>query len=344
MNRHRASRRRFLVSLAAIGAGAMMPGSTSIAQTGAPGARAVRGRIDVHHHMYPPFYVKEMGVNSNWMPATSLDAMDKNDVATAMLSPVQVVVQDSMADRSERARTLTRRNNEYGAQVVKDYPGRFGHFAALPLPDQEGSLREIQYAYDVLKADGIGLFTSYIDKWLGDTDFWPAFEELNRRNAVVFVHPARPVCCRNLPGQSGIIEFDIDTARAIDSLLWNGTSAKFPNIRFIFVHSGGAMSVLAQRIMDDLPRNREHAEKLPKGVEYEFKKLYFDVAHGTGGPALAALKVLVPISQILYGSDAPLRDYELTDRLLYQYDGFSINDMKAINRGNAERLFPRLKA
>ena len=138
--------------------------------------------------------------------------------------------------------------------------------------------------------------------------------------------------------------FDIDTARAVDSLLWNGTSAKFPNVRFIFVHSGGAMSVLAARIIDDLPRNREHAAKLPNGVEYEFKKLYFDVAHGTGAPALAALKALVPVSQILYGSDVPLRTYELTDRGFNQYEGFSTNDLKAINRGNAERLFPRLKA
>src|SRR5207237_3225472 len=133
----------------------------------------------------------------------------------------------------------------------------------------------------------------------GDPAFWPAYEELSRRNAIVFIHPARPACCHDLPGQSGIIDYDLDTARAIDSLLWNGTSAKFPNIRFIFVHSGGAMSVLAQRIMDDLPRNREHAGKLPNGVEYEFKKLYFDVAHGTGTPALAALKALVPVSQIL---------------------------------------------
>jgi predicted TIM-barrel fold metal-dependent hydrolase len=305
-------------------------------------AQAARGRIDVHHHLYPPFYVKEMKANSNWTPAVSLDAMEKNDVATALLSPVANLVGNSLSDRSERARTLARGNNEYGAQLVKDYPGRFGLFAALPLPDQDGSLREIAYAYDVLKADGIGLWTSYVDKWLGDPAFWPAYEELNRRNAVVFVHPSRPACCSNLPGQSGIIDFDLDTARAIDSLLFNGTSARFPNVRFIFVHSGGAMSVLAQRVIDDLPRN-QRAAKLPNGVEAEIKKLYFDVAHGAGRPALAALRALVPVSQILYGSDVPLRNYDLTDRPFEEYDGFSINDLKAINRGNAERLFPRLR-
>lgn len=338
------SRRDFLASLAVAGAEAALPAGAWTAQIGDPLGRASKGRIDVHHHMYPPFYVKEMDARSNWMPMTSIEAMDKADVATAMLSPVALMVQNSMADRSERARMLVRKNNEYGAQTVKDFPGRFGHFAALPLPDQDGSLREIEYAFDTLKADGCGLFTSYIDKFVGDPAFWPAYEELNRRNAVIFVHPQKSACCTNLPNQSGIIDFDLDTARAIDSVIWNGTSAKFPNIRFIFVHSGGAMSVLASRIIDDLPRNKERAALFPNGVENEFKKFYFDVAHGAGRPALAALKELSPISQILYGSDVPIRAYDLTDKPFSEYDGFSPSDLRAIYRGNAERLFPRLKA
>ena len=119
--------------------------------------------------------------------------MDKHGVATAMLSPVQRLVMDSMSDRSDRARSLARQNNEYGAQLVKDYPGRFGLFAALPLPDQDGSLKEIEYAFDVLKADGIALWTDYIDKWPGDPAFAPVFDELNRRKAVVFFILPRPL-------------------------------------------------------------------------------------------------------------------------------------------------------
>jgi len=247
-----------------------------------------------------------------------------------------------MSDRSEKGRSLARQSNEYCAQMVKDYPGRFGFFAALPLPDTEGSLKEIAYALDTLKADGIALWTSYMDKWLGDPSFAPVYEELNRRSAVVFVHPARASCCRNLAGQSGIIEYDIDTARAIDSLLFDGTLAKNPNVRFIFSHSGGAFPVLAARIVDDFPKSR--AANAPNGVEHEFKKLYFDTAHAGRAPALDALKDIVPVSQIMYGSDAPIRNYELTDDWLVQYAGFSEDDWKAINRGNAERLFPRLKA
>ena len=349
-----ASRRKFLKALAMAGAGAIVPGTVIggklFSQAISPSVRPMLGRIDVHHHLFPPFYLKAMeeqmragGFNPRpWTPSTSIDMMDKHGIATAFVSPVQRLVMDSMSDRSEKGRSLARQNNEYCAQMVKDYPGRFGFFAALPLPDTDGSLKEIAYSLDVLKADGFGLWTSYMDKWIGDPSFAPVYEELNRRNAVVFVHPARASCCRNLPGQSGIIEYDIDTARAIDSLLWDGTLAKNPNIRFIFSHSGGAFPVLAARIIDDFPKNR--ADKVPHGVDYEFKKLYFDTAHAGRAPALDALKDIVPISQIMYGSDAPIRNYELTDEWLVQYAGFSEDDWKAINRGNAERLFPRLKA
>jgi len=342
------------------GAGAILPaggfggdsrrGWFAAAQVTSPSVRPLPGRIDVHHHLFPPFYVKAMEEQMRasgftpraWTPATSIDMMDKHGIATAFVSPVQRLVMDSMGDRSEKARSLARQSNEYAAQMVRDFPGRFGNFAALPLPDTDGSLKEIDYALDVLKADGIALWTSYMYKWLGDPSFAPVYEELNRRGAVVFVHPARASCCRNLPGQSGIIEYDIDTARAIDSLLWDGTLAKNPNIRFIFSHSGGAFPVLAARIIDDFPKNR--ADKAPNGVEYEFKKLFFDTAHAGRAPALDALKDIVPISQILYGSDAPIRNYELTDDWLVRYAGFSEDDWKAINRGNAERLFPRLKS
>jgi predicted TIM-barrel fold metal-dependent hydrolase len=344
------SRRHFLNALAMSGAAAAMPVSGMLGQSSTGGSRVNPGRIDVHHHMFPPFYVKAMENELRassfsvrpWTPATSLNMMDKAGIATAMMSPVQRLIMDSMSDKSDRARGLARQSNEYVAQLVRDYPGRFGNFAALPLPDTDGSLKEIAYALDTLKADGIALWTSYMDKWVGDPAFWPAYEELNRRSAVVFYHPARNLCCRNLPGQSNILEYDIDTARAIDSLLWNGTLSKFPSVRHVFSHSGGAFTTLAARIIDDFPKNR--ADKAPNGVEYEIKKLYFDVAHAGKSAALDALKDIVPVSQIMYGSDAPIRNYDLTDAGLDVYPGFSEADWKAINRGNAERLFPRLKA
>ena len=341
------SRRDFFKTAAAV---AMVPAAGMLAQNRAP---ATRGRIDVHHHLYPPAYVKEMEqemkatnfVARPWTPQVSLEAMDKHGVATAMLSPVQRLVLDSMSDKSERARKLVRINNDYNAQVVRDNPSRFGLMAALPLPDIDGSLKEIAYAYDVLKADGIALWTSYLDKWPGDKVFTPIWEELNRRKAVVFYHPAAASCCRNLIPElaiSGIIEYDIDTARCAESMLVGGVPGKFPDIKFIFSHSGGALSVLAARIIDDYPK--AFAARLPHGVEYEFRKFYYEVAHASKPAALDALKDIAPVSQILYGSDVPLRAYELTNEGLDVYSGFSPKDWDAIYRGNAEQLFPRLKA
>ncbi len=279
-----------------------------------------------------------------WSPALSLEAMDKSGVATALLSPVQRLVMDSMSDRGERARTLARQSNEFGAQVVRDNPRRFGLLAALPLPDTEGSLREIEYAYDTLKVDGIALWTSYLDKWPGDPSFDRVWEELNRRQAIVFFHPATPSCCRNLiPGLSisGIIEYDLDTARAAESMLVNRTPMKFPNIRFIFSHSGGALMVLAARIVDDLPRDNK--DVTAQQVTDAFKKFYYETAHASKPAALDALKDVAPVSQILFGSDVPIRPYDLTTIGLDDYAGFSASDWRAINRGNAERLWPRFK-
>jgi len=343
------SRRDLLKTLAA-GTAAVLPAAGLLGQ--APGAARRNGRIDVHHHMLPPFYPAEMaaelkatGFNARpWTPQVSIEAMDNAGVDASLVSPIQRVVLDSMSDKSERARSFAGRNNEYGAQMVRDHPERFGLFAALPLPDTEGSLKEIAYCYDTLKVDGIALWTSYLDKWPGDEAFVPVFEELNRRKAVVFFHPAAATCCRNLiPGLSisGMIEYDLDTARAAESLLVGGTPAKFPDIRFIFSHSGGAFTVLAARIVDDYPKNL--ANRLPKGVDYEIKRFYYETAHASKAPALDSLKDLVPVSQILFGSDATIRPYPLTVEGLDEYQGFSPNDWHAINRGNAEKLFPRFK-
>jgi predicted TIM-barrel fold metal-dependent hydrolase len=334
------SRRDFLKTVAIAGAGALLPAGMLLAQNG---TRVQAGRIDVHHHFYPPDYVKavEFRMNRPWTPQTSIDQMDKAGVATAMLSPVQLLVKDSMSGKDQKTRDLARISNEYNAKCVRDYPKRFGCFAALPMMDTEGALNEIAYALDTLKADGFGLWTSYLDKWIGSADFWPIYEELNRRNAVVFYHPANNSCCRNISDQSGIINYDIDTTRAIDSMLFTGTPSKYPNVRHIWSHAGGGFAVLAPRIMDDYPKNR--ADRVPNGVEYEIKKFYFDTAHAGRAATIDALHDIVPVSQILYGSDVPLRDYPLTDNFLDEYPRFSQDDWKAINRGNSERLFPRLR-
>src|SRR5439155_12471477 len=155
-------------------------------------------RIDVHHHIAPPKYVEEMRAllqppTLAWTPARSIEDMDQAGVATAITS---ITTPGVWIGDHAQGRRVARECNDFAARLVVDYPGRFGMFAALPLPDIEASLREIEYGLDTLKADGISLFTSYRDKWLGDPAFEPAMAELNRRKAVVYTHPEAPVCCR----------------------------------------------------------------------------------------------------------------------------------------------------
>ncbi len=341
-------RRKFLAGLGATGLAAAVS-----VPTVRPARAEPRRLIDVHSHIAPPFYVTENrdriagsrgGEVSRpwleWSPQQSLAAMDEHGVETSMLS---LSTPGVWFGNAEEARATARRVNDYGAELVRNHPGRFGQFAAIPLPDTEGSLREIEYAFDVLKADGIGLLTSYGDKWLGDPAYAPVLEELNRRKALVFVHPTTPNCCRALmPGISPLMtEIPQDTTRTITSLLFSGTLTRLKDIRFIFSHAGGTIPMVAGRLTNYAPKNR--AEVLPQGVDYELKRLHYDIAVSGYRPAVAALTGLIPISQILFGSDFPYRPLGESADTMGQL-GLSESDLAAIGRGNAMGLLPRLKA
>jgi len=307
-------------------------------------------RIDVHHHMLPPEYAsltrdRILEITSGdttvlkWTPDVTLEQMEQFDVASSILS---LPVPGAWYQGKENSRKLARISNEYGARLSKDYPERFGMFAALPLPDVDGSLTEIAYAFDVLGADGAYLQTSYDDKWPGDPAFAPVFDELNRRKAIVFVHPTEPCCCANLiPGiPSNVIEFVFDTTRAITSLLVNGTFSRCPDIRFIFCHSGGTMPVLAARINGFFQARSALASRVPNGVLYELRKLNYDIANATNTSSLAALMNLVPTTQMLWGSDFP---YRAVGPTATGWDSYQVSDeiKRAVNRDNALKLFPR---
>jgi 6-methylsalicylate decarboxylase len=294
------SRRTVLKHVAALGAGAALSIRPLLARIPRVDSNPQRGRIDVHHHMLPPFYldlrraVPDVGKMPTWSPSKSLDDMEKNGVTTAMLS---LAVSGVTFDAGEAGRSLARKSNDFGAQLVQDHPASFGLLAALPLPDPQGSLLEMEYALDTLHADGIALLSSYGDKWLGDPAYVHVFEELNRRKAVVFVHPSAPNCCANLQAHvpASTMEFFFDTARTIDSLLMNGTFSRFPNLQFIFSHGGGAMPLLANRIARLFPK--ELASLAPNGVLYELKRQYYDTANATNPSSLSALMNLIPSSR-----------------------------------------------
>jgi predicted TIM-barrel fold metal-dependent hydrolase len=339
------SRRAALKHLAAIGAGAALSTRTVFANLQSAVANPKRGRIDVHHHMLPPFYmdlrraVPDVGRMPECSPARSLDDMEKNGVMTAMLS---LAVSGVSFDAGEAGRSLARKSNDFGAELVRDHPSSFGLLAALPLPDPQGSLAEIEYALDKLHADGIALLSSYGDKWLGDPTYAPVFEELNRRKAVVFVHPNAPNCCANLLPHvpASTIEFLFDTTRTIESLLTTGTFSRFPNVQFIFSHGGGAMPMLANRIARNFPKDL--SAQVPNGVLYELKRQYYDTASASNPTSLNALLSVVPASQVVFGSDFPfLSAGEAAGDLARS--GLPDATVEAIDRGNAARLFERLK-
>jgi predicted TIM-barrel fold metal-dependent hydrolase len=276
---------------------------------------------------------------TGWSAAQVLDHMDHTGVATgiASISPWGPHFKDA-----DEARHLARLCNDYAAGMNRDHPGRFGLFAAMPLPDIDGTLKEIEYALDTLKAEGVGLMTNYGDKWPGDPVFAPVFEELNRRKAVVYFHPNTPQCCgRLVPDTSpAMLEWPYDTGRAVVSLLVGGALAKYRDIKFIFSHAGGPVPALAGRIVN-MTRNRKDLARIaPQGVLHELARLHYDTANAYTAPSMAALLKLVPASQVLFGTDYPYYTLEETVAGLAELN-LSAAEYRAIDRGNAARLMPR---
>ena len=339
-------RRGFLAGLAALGASTLMPGC----QTAGPAPAAAGGkpfRIDVHHHIAPPAYSAAlksmMRGHAKWSVQGTLEEMDKSGTATAITSLINPAMPVWLND-VPGGRKMARIANEYAAQLTRDHPGRFGSFASIPLWDTEGSLREIEYAYGTLKADGIYLMTSYGGKLLGDPDFFPVLEELNRRKAVVYTHPTAPACCVGIQPYVSInaIEGPVDTTRTMISLLFQGGAAKYPDIKWIFSHSGGVTPFLLSRYQrEEMEKDRKAV--LPRGLMYELQKFYYDTAQGHHEGAMKALLAIIPPSQVLYGTDYPFWDGRKVSNDLAKA-GFSASDMMAVDRNNALRLFPRLAA
>ncbi len=309
-------------------------------------------RIDTHHHILPPKYLSEErerifasapsyeGTMQAWTPSVALDIMDRDGVATAVTSISAPGIW--FGDRN-KTRKLARDCNDYAAQMARDHKGRFGVFAVLPFPDVDGCLREIEYALDTLKVDGMGLMTSFGDQWPGDTAFAPVWDELNRRKAVVYFHPMCPGCCTDLlPGIApAMMEFPFDTTRAIASLLFSGTFSRCPDIRFIFSHGGGTLVALAPRMAAIAERRPHLSDKLPNGAMHEFGRLYYDLVNAADPMVFESIRKIAGIPHLLYGSDFPFWDPAVTTNNIAKLN-LSPADLRAIERDNALRLLPNL--
>ena len=305
--------------------------------------------IDVHHHIIPPQYLNTVGSAAiggpagratapGWSPAVSLDAMDALGIESAVVSISAPGF--PLADVRGRAR-LTRDANVYARQLREDHPGRFGTFAAVPLPDVPTAIQEAVYALDTLHADGIGLLTSYEGSYLGDEHFAPFFDELQRRKAVVFVHPTPCTCSAGV--MTGLapsaIEYPQETTRTIATLLFSGTLDRCPDVKFIFCHGGGTLPYVAGRIA-----NRK-TDKAPN-PQASLSRLYFDVAQAMNAITLPALLRYATPQRVVFGTDFPFIGVDALRPSLATLAPLvpDEKDLRTIARDNVLSLIPRLRA
>jgi predicted TIM-barrel fold metal-dependent hydrolase len=321
---------------------------TGALATGLAAAAPAPHRIDIHHHIAPPTWLKAFQAwqpgpspMARWSIQASLDDMDAAGVAKAVVS---ITAPGTFRETGIAAgRQMARECNDYARQLCDDHPTRFAFFTALPAPDIDGCLAEIAHALDQQGAQGVGLLTSYGDKWLGDPIFFPMLEELNRRKAVVYTHPAYADCCRNLqPNVSSIVvEFGADTSRAMASIIFSGAAARFPDIRWIFSHAGGATPFLVERFTQQA-MTPAAAALYPNGLAPVLARFFYDTAQSSNRTAMGALKTIAPTTQILFGTDYPFRTSRDHVDGLRQSRTFTAAELRAIERTNALRLLPRL--
>ena len=343
------NRRRFLTGLAAAGAATILPSDALLAQPAAP-----RGVIDTHHHFYAPeykqasdefnsqFHIPPIPLITSWTPEQSLAEMDKGGVQLSVVSlPSTPGLWFNKGP--EMAVKMSRICNDYAATMMQKYPKRFAFWAALPMLDIDASLKEIAHALDDLKADGIGLQTSYGDKWPGDPMYAPVWEELNRRHAVVYFHPLAPACCGRIADAApnpAVLEVPFDTVRAIVSLLMTGSFVKYRNIKWLWSHGGGAMPMLSGRVNQFVKDDKNQPNYAPNGVYAELTRLYYDTANAVWKPTWGSVRSLIPVSQILFGTDYPYFFVDQVEELGKR--GLSAKDLQAVYSGNAKKLLPRL--
>src|ERR1043166_2469339 len=271
-------RRNLLSGFAALAASSLMPSASP--------AQSKPTRIDVHRHFVPPGHqvdARRQHLNDRATIAHQLEDMDKGGVA---LSVATVIVPELKLQDEQAATKFARLANGFLAKLRADHPGRFGMFASLPFPYVDATLKEIEYACDRLKADGVFLWTNYGTTFLGDPVFTPVFEELNRRNAVLYTHPTSHPCCVGIvPGlRDADIEYGTNTTRAIAKMIFSGTPRRFANMRVIWSHAGGTMPFLVRRFIKRVYESPEYIPVLPDGFVAEAKKQFYDCAQSPDAP------------------------------------------------------------
>lgn len=312
-------------------------------------------RIDVHNHIVPDLYraaLNDAGLGTaggiahpQWSRDLALGTMDRNGIATAITSISSPGVH--FGDDG-KARALARQCNEFSARLVADRPARFGAFAVLTGPDMSGSLKELEYALDTLKLDGVVLLASMGERFLGDPAFNELYAELDRRKAVVFIHPTLHPTTKLIPLEMHgfMCEFMFDTTRAAANLIYSGTLDRYPNIRFILAHAGATVPYISWRLEIAGTIDPRVKAKVPNGFAPYLKRYYYDTALSASPQAMSCLTQVVDTGQILFGSDWPHAPEPITTASVKNLSSMKVFDdaqRKTIERENGLKLFPRLQ-
>jgi 6-methylsalicylate decarboxylase len=309
-------------------------------------------RIDFHFHLIPKFYQDavyaagtgpQIGRYPDWSPEQALELMDAHSIEVALTSLAQPGVQFGDPDNS---RALARRCNDYAAELNARWPKRFGAFAVVPMWEMRQAVDEIAYALDVLKLQGVCLFASYGEKFLGDPHFDPVLEELDRRAAVVLVHPALHPSSRklDLPWPGFMMEYLFDTTRAAVNLAFGGATERFPRIAFVLAHAGGLMPYFAWRLSVAPMIDARLPQVPPEQILARLRHFWFDTALAPTPQTMACLAGVARPERIVFGTDWPFANAKVVAQAMKTYDAAtSVGGLQtaAIDRANALSLFPQ---
>jgi 6-methylsalicylate decarboxylase len=307
-------------------------------------------RIDVHFHHIPPFYSEAVyeagrgpaiGRYPEWTPQLALELMDSHGIEVALTSLAQPGVGFGTA---ASAQALARRCNDYAADLVARWPRRFGAFATVPMWSTDGAIEEVARCLDVLGFDGVSLFASYEEKFLGDPWFDPVLEMLNARGAVVFVHPGLHPSSKGLalPWPGFMMEYLFDTTRAVVNLIFSGAIERFPRIRFILPHAGGLAPYFAWRLSVS-PMIDKRLPRLSRDQVFEgLAHFWYDNALSPGEQTFGSLDHVARPERVVFGTDYPFANPSVIAEAMKTHESGFLSDMRraAIDRGNALALFP----
>jgi len=314
-------------------------------------------RIDVHQHVLPPFWSEALNSNGGdpsgprsgdssnsvfpkWSPDGAIAQMDSLEISTGILSLTSPGI---VGWASELQAGMARKVNEYTADLVSKNPSRFGLFATLPMPHVEESLAEIEFALDVLHADGIILFSNYGDNYLGDAQFLPLWQELDNRKAVVFIHPGLPIL--PMQGIAGpLVDYPFATTRVAVQLVLNGIISRFPNVKIILAHAGGFVPYAVHRFVELAHVFRTDASNHEELLK-SFRTFYYDTALASSPTSLPSLTAFAKREHVLFGSDYPFAPSDVVADFTRHLDQYEFEDQSQkieISHQNAMVLFPRL--